>query len=138
MTLTPLLAASLTIQIHVATALAAFGLGLVQLLARKGTATHRRLGYLWVGLMAVTSAISFGIHTINQWNGFSLIHLLSIFTLVMLARGVIAARQGNIRKHKLIMTITFVGALVIAGGFTLIPGRLMYTVVFGPDIASTR
>jgi uncharacterized membrane protein len=136
MTLTPLLEASPAIQIHVATALAAFGLGLVQFLTRKGTPNHRVLGYLWVSLMAVTSAVSFGIQTINQWNGFSLIHLLSIFTLVMLIRGIVAVRRGNIRKHQLIMATTFVGALVIAGGFTLVPGRIMHKVVFGPAIAS--
>lgn len=138
MTLTPLIDAPLTIQIHVATALAAFGLGLAQFIARKGTSTHRALGYLWVSLMAVASAVSFGIHAINQWNGFSPIHLLSIFTLVMLVRGIVAARQGRITRHKWIMTMTFFGALVIAGGFTLVPGRLMHKVVFGSDITSTR
>jgi uncharacterized membrane protein len=29
------------------------------------------------------------------------------------------------------MTMTFVGALVIAGLFTLLPGRIMHAVVFG-------
>jgi uncharacterized membrane protein len=30
------------------------------------------------------------------------------------------------------MVATFTGALVIAGLFTLLPGRIMHTVVFGP------
>jgi uncharacterized membrane protein len=31
------------------------------------------------------------------------------------------------------MTYTFLGALVIAGLFTLMPGRIMHEVVFGPS-----
>ena len=30
------------------------------------------------------------------------------------------------------MTMMFTGALVIAGLFTLLPGRVMHAVVFGP------
>ncbi len=30
------------------------------------------------------------------------------------------------------MILTFSGALVIAGLFTLVPGRIMHTVLFGP------
>ena len=30
------------------------------------------------------------------------------------------------------MTSMFVGALVIAGAFALLPGRIMHEVVFGP------
>jgi uncharacterized membrane protein len=30
------------------------------------------------------------------------------------------------------MGMLFTGALVVAGGFTLLPGRIMHAVVFGP------
>ena len=43
MTLVPLLAAPLVIVVHAFAAMAAFALGLVQLLAPKGTLPHRRL-----------------------------------------------------------------------------------------------
>ena len=52
MSLAPLLDASLAIRVHAVMALAAFGLGIVQLAAPKGTLPHRGLGWLWVGLMA--------------------------------------------------------------------------------------
>jgi uncharacterized membrane protein len=93
MTLAPLLSAAWPIPLHAFAALAALGLGVVQLAAPKGTRSHRALGYLWVCLMLGVAASSFSIHAIRQWRGFSLIHLLSIFTLVMLPHGVIAARR---------------------------------------------
>jgi uncharacterized membrane protein len=34
--------------------------------------------------------------------------------------------------HRRIMIMVFAGALVIAGLFTLLPGRIMHAVIFGP------
>ena len=58
MTLTPLLQASAAIQIHAVAALAAFGLGAVQLVGAKGTGLHRTLGWAWVVAMAATAAVT--------------------------------------------------------------------------------
>ena len=63
---------------------------------------------------------------------FSAIHLLSIFTLVMLPLGVMHARRHRVAQHRGAMIGIFVGALVIAGLFTLLPGRVMHVVVLGP------
>ena len=49
----------------------------------------------------------------------------------MLGVGVWAARTGNVRRHKMTMIGIFFGALVIAGLFTFLPGRIMHAVVFG-------
>ena len=87
MTLEPLRAASLLIQIHAFATLAAFGLGIFQLAAPKGTARHRITGWIWVGLMATVVVTSFGIHEMRTWGSWSAIHLLSIFTAVMLPVG---------------------------------------------------
>ena len=59
-------------------------LGLVQFAAPKGTLPHRTFGWLWVALMAVCRISSFWIHEIAHGGPCSPIHLLSIFTLVML------------------------------------------------------
>ncbi len=131
MTLRPLLDAGPVIALHAAAALVAFALGLAQLLRRKGTPSHRVLGWVWVLLMGAVAMLSFRISTICTWRGFSAIHLLSVGTLVALPAGVISARRHDVRRHGRIMTGLFVGALVIAGGFTLIPGRVMHDVVFG-------
>ena len=46
------------------------------------------------------------------------------------ARGVEGAAPPCQRDHR-IMTMTFFGALIVAGLFTLLPGRIMHAVVFG-------
>ena len=132
MTLAPLLHAPLQIPLHAFAAMAAFGIGVIQLVAPKGTVPHRTLGWLWVALMMVVAGSSFWIHQSRVWGLWSPIHLLSILTPVMLAAAVISARRHRIRAHAITMICIFVGALVIAGVFTLVPGRVMHAVVFGP------
>ena len=131
MTLAPLLQASPAIQLHAAAAMAAFVLGGIQLAAPKGSLPHRTLGWIWAGLMLVVSITAFFIHQIRLWGIWSPIHLLAVFVLIMLPFGLVAARQHNIRRHRYTMIGLFGGALVIAGIFTLAPGRIMHAVVFG-------
>jgi len=131
MSLAPLLDAAPAIPLHAFAAMAAFVLGVVQLAAPKGTLPHRTLGWIWVVLMAVVALSSFWIHQIRLFGPWSPIHLLSIFTPIMLVFGVLAARRHNVRAHKITMISIFAGALVIAGLFTFVPGRIMHAVVFG-------
>ena len=112
--------------------MAALGLGIVQFAAPKGTLPHRTIGWIWVLLMVTVAISSFWIHTIHLVGPFSPIHLLSIFTLIMVPLAVWRAHRHRVSDHRRIMIMTFIGALVIAGGFTLVPGRIMHTVVFGP------
>jgi uncharacterized membrane protein len=132
MSLTPLLNAAPEVQIHAFAAITAFALGLVQLSAPKGTLPHRTLGWVWVVLMLVISASSFLLHGIRMWGPWSPIHILSVFTPIMLVLAVLAARGHRVRAHRIMMTSLFAGALVLAGLFTLVPGRIMHSVVFGP------
>jgi uncharacterized membrane protein len=132
MSLTPLLNAAPEIQIHAFAAMSAFALGVVQLAAPKGTLPHRTLGWIWVALMLVISASSFLIHGIRMWGPWSPIHILSVFTPVMLVVAVVAARRHRVRTHRITMMSIFAGALVLAGLFTLVPGRIMHTVLFSP------
>ncbi len=131
MTLAPLLQATPAIQVHAFAAMSTFVLGVVQLSAPKGTLPHRTLGWIWVTLMLVVSITAFFIHQIRLWGPWSPIHLLAIFTLVMLPVGVLAAHRHAVERHRLAMIGLFFGALVIAGLFTLLPGRIMHAVVFG-------
>ena len=127
MSLTPLLNAAPEVQVHAFAAITAFVLGIVQLSAPKGTLPHRTLGWVWV----VISASSFLIHGIRMWGPWSPIHILSVFTPIMLVLGVLAARGHRVRSHQITMISIFAGALVLAGLFTLVPGRIMHGVVFG-------
>jgi uncharacterized membrane protein len=112
--------------------MASFVLGIIQLAAPKGTVPHRTLGWIWAALMAVVGVTAFFIHEIRLWGPWSPIHLLAIFTLVMLPLGVWHARRHAVQHHRWTMIGLFAGALVIAGLFTFMPGRIMHAVTFGP------
>jgi uncharacterized membrane protein len=131
MTLAPLLAASSAIKLHAVAAMAAFALGIVQLSAPKGTIPHRTIGWIWVALMLAVSISAFWIHQLRIWGPWSPIHLLAIFTLIMLPLAVWYARRHAVEHHRWTMIGIFVGALVVAGIFTFVPGRIMYAVAFG-------
>jgi uncharacterized membrane protein len=127
----PLLDAAPVIQVHAFAAMAAFALGIVQLSAPKGTLPHRTIGWIWVAFMTVIAASSFWIHGYRIIGPFSPIHFLSIFTLVMLPLAVLHARRHRVVNHRNTMIGIFTGALVIAGLFTFLPGRIMHAVAFG-------
>ena len=131
MTLTPLLDAPPAIQIHAFAAIAAFTVGLVQLTAAKVTIPHRLIGWSWVILMLTVAVSSLFIHQIRLWGPWSPIHLLSILVLVTLPLAVLHARRHEVSRHRKAMLGLFTGALVIAGVFTFLPGRIMHAVVFG-------
>jgi uncharacterized membrane protein len=131
MSLAPLLDAAPAIPLHAFAAMTAFALGVVQLAAPKGTLPHRTLGWIWVLLMLSVAISSFWIHQIRLWGPWSPIHLLSIFVLITVPLAVWKAHQHQVTDHRRIMISVFAGALVIAGLFTLLPGRIMHAVVFG-------
>jgi uncharacterized membrane protein len=131
MSLAPLLDATPAIPLHAFAAMTAFALGVVQLAAPKGTLPHRTLGWIWVLLMLSVAISSFWIHQIRLWGPWSPIHLLSIFVLITVPLAVWRAHQHRVTDHRRIMISVFAGALVIAGLFTLLPGRIMHAVVFG-------
>lgn len=131
MSLAPLLDAAPAIPFHAFAAMTAFVLGLVQFAAPKGTLPHRTLGWIWVALMVVVAVSSFWIHQIRLFGPWRPIHLLSIFTPIMLVVGVLYARRHNVRGHRITMISIFAGALVVAGLFTFVPGRIMHAVIFG-------
>ena len=131
MSLAPLVNAITPIPLHAFAAMAAFVLGVVQLAAPKGTLPHRTLGWIWAGLMMAVAVSSLWIHQIRVLGPWSPIHLLSILVLVTVPLGVWRAHRHQVADHRRIMILIFSGALVIAGLFTLLPGRIMHTVLFG-------
>jgi uncharacterized membrane protein len=81
--------------------------------------------------VVVVSVTAFWIHELRLWGPWSPIHLLAIFTLVMLPLAVLHARRHRVVPHSRAMIGIFAGALVIAGLFTFVPGRIMYKVLVG-------
>lgn len=130
--LAPLLAAELAVQVHVAAAILALMLGTLVLWRKKGGTAHKAMGRLWVGLMLIVAVSSFFIHEIRMWGDFSPINILSILVVGSLGQALWAIRNGNIAAHRTAMRSTYFGGLLLAGGFTLVPDRLMYRVVLQP------
>ena len=131
MTLAPLLGAPALIRFHAFTAMSAMVLGIVQFAAPNGTLPHRSVVWAWVVLMATVAISSFWITEVAGEGHYSWSHLLSVVTLVALVFAVRAARRGAVRSHQRRMLLLFIGALLITGLFTILPGRIMHRVVFG-------
>ena len=130
MNIKPLLEAGPAIQLHVAAAAFAVMLSVAIIVIRRGTPAHKRIGRAWVAMLALICISSFWITGMNGSN-YSWIHLLSAWTLLGLTQAVWAVRSGNIRAHKYAMISTMVGALLGAGFFAFMPGRMMNAVLFG-------
>ena len=107
--------------LHLAAAVAALAVGVLVLALRKGTPLHRRLGRIWVVVMAVVAIGSFWVRHTGH---LSWIHGLSVYTLAWLAIAVWAIRTGRVKLHRYAMVGTFAG-LVIAGLFALSPSRML-------------
>lgn len=115
------------VAVHLVAALGALALGLFILYGRKGSGTHRWMGWTWVLLMG-TAAVSSGFiqgGKLPGLYGFSPIHLLTIFVLWQLPRGILYARQGNVVAHRKTMRGLYIGGCIVAGLFTLLPGRFL-------------
>lgn len=110
------------IWIHLAAAVGALIVGAGIFLARKGTFTHRVAGRGWAVLMLVTIFSTLWIRTTGSY---SWIHLLSIGTFFGLAAAVGFAIKGRISAHRKTVIGLYVGALIVAGAFTLMPQRLL-------------
>jgi uncharacterized membrane protein len=112
---------------HTFAATSALVIGCILLFKRKGTFSHRTLGWVWVVLMTFVALVSFGI----KRESFSWIHGLSVLTLFMLFVGIRLARMHNVGQHAMTMKGIYVGALLVTGLFTLLPSRLLGHALFG-------
>ena len=135
MTLDPLLNAPAPIKLHVAAIAVALVLAPVQLALPKGTPRHRLVGWIWAAAMALACLSAFAIldrPIPPRFGPLSWLHLLAIFTLVMVWRAVGAARRHDIARHR----ATMIPLALLALGVPLIfafavPGRIMFRTLFG-------
>ncbi|WP_158219793.1 DUF2306 domain-containing protein [Ideonella sp. A 288] len=112
---------------HLVTAIGALLVGIVVMTRRKGTGSHRALGWAWVLLMSSTTLASAFIRDHHMINlaGITPIHAFTLLVSVNLPRGIWAIRQGNVALHQKAMRGMFIGGCVVAGLFTLLPGRFL-------------
>ncbi len=120
------------IWVHLATMALALALTPAMLLRRKGTRSHRALGYVWTAAMVATAAISLtfrtgapaGSHGVFTGD-ISPIHVLSLIVLVLVPRLVLAARRHDIAAHRRGVRGIVIGAILVAGFFTFPFDRLL-------------
>jgi uncharacterized membrane protein len=138
MTLEPILAAPLAVQLHFVTVVPAFVVGTWLLFfSRKGSPRHRLLGKAYLGLMATTAVAAL---FIRSFSGLSVdvgplrLGLLHLF-VPLTAHGVYGAlatiRAGNVAGHRSAMRGLYFGGLIIAGALAFAPGRVMHRMFFG-------
>jgi uncharacterized membrane protein len=61
---------------------------------------------------------------------FGYIHLFSFLTIYSIPTAYLAIKKGNVKKHKSKLIGLYIGAIILAGAFTLMPGRYLHTVLF--------
>lgn len=115
---------------HIGTIVVAVALTPVMLLRRRGDRLHRRIGWVWGAAMAITALSSFGVRGINGGT-FSIIHILSAWTLIQVPVIIWSARTHNVARHRGAVRGMVTGALIIAGIFTFPFERLMGRWLFG-------
>jgi uncharacterized membrane protein len=113
------------VNVHIAAVLAAMPLGVVQLVAPKGTFNHRTLGYLWCALLVLAAMSSFAIQ-LDPEGGVTLIHaissLFSVATLILIPLVIHFGRTGRAKAHRRALLGIFF-FLLLAGILSFLPGR---------------
>jgi uncharacterized membrane protein len=134
------------VAVHLSAALLALAIGPVVLWSRRGQgrvasgrpggpwpALHRALGRVWVlaMVMAATTAVFISSPNLPNIAGFSAIHLLVPVTLGTLGYAFFTLRRGRIGAHRAALVSLYIGACVVAGAFTLLPGRFLGQLIWG-------
>ena len=115
--------------IHLAALLPTIAIGVIQLAAPKGMRLHKILGWIWIVSMLVAVLSSFWIMELRKGAGWSVIQLLSAWTLICLSLAIWFIRRGNVRAHMGFMISTLLG-LAGAGLGALAPGRFLAKFLF--------
>lgn len=123
-------ALSPAIKIHLLAALAALALGAVLMSVRKGRAFHRAAGWAWVALVSVTAGSTLFITALNHGK-WSLLHLFTGWTLIVLPLAVVAAKRREVAKHRRSMMGLFYGGFAINLAIAFIPGRALWQMLLG-------
>jgi uncharacterized membrane protein len=80
-----------------------------------------------MGITAISSLFMTGLNG----DAYSLIHLLSGWTVVALPIAIYAIRSSNLAMHRRMMSGLFYGGLLVAAAFAFIPGRFMFEFLLG-------
>ena len=117
-----------------ATVVPCFLLGAWLLLRRKGTTVHKRFGRVYAVLMLFTALVALAMPAEvgpRVLGHFGFIHLFSALVLTSIPLAVVSIRRGNVAAHRGHMLGVYIGGILIAGSFALMPGRMLYGWLFG-------
>ena len=64
------------------------------------------------------------------WGHFGFIHIFSVLVLINVPGAYLAAKRGNLKLHRGNMIGLYVGGILIAGTFALMPGRMLHDWIF--------
>ena len=125
------------VYVHAVLALLAVPLGIYIFINKKGTKQHRISGRAWATVLVIVSLTAIFIQTIKPGQ-YSLIHLLIPWTLGSLSYSIWNIRKFKKTKierykyaHMYSMIGVYIGALLVAGLFTVSPGRFFHQIIFG-------
>ena len=134
MSLGPLLAAPLLVQLHVTLGLAALVTGAARVAWPHRERTDRVLGWSFLALLAATalSAVLLARPAGSpHLLGITVGHLFIAVSGLGLAAAWMTARRRDRTRWRNIVTALFAGVMVMAALFELTPGRLLNTVLAG-------
>lgn len=120
--------------IHLGTVIPCFIIGTLLLSIKKGTVIHKKLGRIYMILMLITAMVTLFMPAQvgpTILNHFGWIHSFSFLTIYTVPTAYLAIKKGNVKVHKRKMILLYFGAIIIAGGFTFVPGRYLYNLFFG-------
>ena len=105
-------------QLHLASALAALAAGAWVLLRPKGTALHRRVGWVYAASMLLLNATALLIYRLT--GTFGPFHVAALVSLATLVAGVVPARRrlparSWLERHYFFMAYSYLG--LVAAGF---------------------
>ena len=118
---------------HLATVIPCFFIGTLLLLIKKGTKIHKNFGRVYMILMLITATITLFMPAEvgpTIFNHFGWIHSFSFLTIYTVPTAYLAIKKGNVKAHKRKMILLYFGAIIIAGGFTFVPGRYLHELFF--------
>ena len=100
--------------VHVIAALIALASGAVVVLRRKGTPSHRRIGWVYAASMLVLSITALAIYRLTRT--FGPFHVAAVISLVTLVAGIIPAwrrqpRESWLDRHYFFMSWSYLGLL---------------------------
>lgn len=90
--------------------------------SRKGSVSHRLAGRVWVVALLYVSVSSFWIREIRDGT-FSLLHVLSVVTIVTVALGLWNALRGRVQAHRANMAGSWLGLVGAGIAASAVPQR---------------